>query len=190
MADVRPSEEAREQPGSIGPEPIWRGFQFNSDAWLLFGMGICGLLLAPAFVLPFADKGVSTFTTELHALFRTHFPVQLFFLIAPVAFVVLTAHLLLFPARPRVSVPSLAVFGILTVLAIIHEVRLWTAPIETPRIAFWMLFRYNEIGLVAAGTAGYRNWKYPTLATAFAFNGFMLAWLFTVAFPWLTQVWR
>ncbi|MCP3994641.1 MAG: hypothetical protein GY722_06180 [bacterium] len=180
----------KDQSDPIRPEPIWRGFQFDRDAWLLLGMGVCGLLLAPAFVLPFVDSGVSTFTTERYALCRTYLPAQLFFMIAPIAFMALTAHLLLFPARPRVSVPSLAVFGILTVLAIIHEVQLWRAPIETPRFAFWMLFRYNEIGLVAAGTAGYRNWKHPSLATAFAFNGFMLAWLFTVAFPWLTQVWQ
>lgn len=62
---------------------------------------------------------------------------------------------------------------------------------DNPR--YWVgsfgLLRYNMILLGGAALAGYRNLCNPDLASAFTFNGVMVGWVFTVAFPWLAYVW-
>ena len=76
----------------------------------------------------------------------------------------------------------------LVALATLHEAQLWLA---LPADELWvgrLSVCVGVPGLLTIGAVAYRNWRAPTLETAFVFNGLLVGWLLTIAFPFLVEV--
>jgi hypothetical protein len=159
------------------------------DAWLLAVLVGLHLLFAPLMVLAIAHHGLSTFSSEMFQLSCTYLSPGTFFLVAPAKFVLLSSGLLRRPERPVISRTSLVLYSALLVVALVHEFRLW---VSCPFDEIWigrLAISMGSPGLLAIGVVAYRNVTAPTRTNAFVFNGLLVWWLFTTAFPFFPHLW-
>jgi hypothetical protein len=178
---------APDQPTPLEPEPlIPRLFSGEDLLWLL--LATLSAIMASAFALAFEATGVSTFATELFHHMATKFPREVYFLVPVATSLALTLPVAV-RSDARLPVLSVAVFVVLSAIAILHEWQLRHSAFSMGALNDFLVFKYSTWALGLAAVAGWKNWRDPSRETAYLFNIWMMAWLFSLAFPGIAVVW-
>jgi hypothetical protein len=178
---------------SRGPQPLELEPilpRVESEAFLYTALGVFGSIMASAVPLALGPRNnFTTFSSELFRFFGSFTRPEFYFVIPPVAFLVLSFPLLRSGRRPTIPVGAAATLVVLLALATLHEVRLRQIGYSAGTMTNWLVYRYSSWVLALAIAAWIQNRKSPSLESAYLFCVWQTVWLFALGFPSFANVW-